>query len=177
MHVANDPVNNAMGPTASSVLTDTTAVINSDINLFYDNPLHSNESYADYGGYLPKYQGGEYFKFYYDMEDLKTAENAVEDVAISWTRAGQWLPWMHMGQTLGGIYYSCSGGRAKDLSHMPQWLQEDVKTRLPLYLHAPYSYDPEEPNDTSSTVFMESFDEYLAGEQFPLPAPDEMKKH
>jgi len=173
MHVANDPVNNEVYPTLLTQLTADTAVINQDVPLFYPQPMHGNLSYWPYGGLYEYYEGGEFFKFYFSLADLKTAKYAVEDVAISWTRVSQWLPWMKMGKIEGGVFYSCVGGRAKDLSGMPEWLQEDVYERLPLYTHAPRSFNPEEPNESSITVFMENFDEYLAGAEFPLPAPDE----
>ena len=81
---------------------------------------------------------------------------------------------MHMGDNHPGeIFYTTTGARTKDLSMMPQWLIDDVTTRLPLYLHAPSSYDPGVPNETSQTYFMKNFDAYLAGEKFPLPAPAE----
>jgi hypothetical protein len=173
-HVANDPVNNGMGASDYTIVTPTMGAIDSDVPLFYPNPLHGNSSYDEYGGSYPYYEAGEFFKFYFSVDSLKSSTNAVEDVAISWTRVSQWLPWMKMGDIEGAVFYSCSGGRANDLSKMPQWLQDDVKTRLPLYLHSPATYDPEEPNDTSQTVFMEHFDEYLSGVEFPLPAPDEL---
>jgi hypothetical protein len=169
VHVANDPVNTEMSSVPIQSLSETDAVIVSDIPLFYPNPLHSNASYSKYGGYLPYYEAGEYFKFYFKKADLQESKNAVEGVSISWNRVGPWLPWMKMGSAEGGVLYSCIGARAADMSSLPEWLVDDVKTRLPLYLHAPTEY--EEPNETSQTYFMENFDAYLAGAVFPLPAP------
>jgi hypothetical protein len=94
VHVANDPVNNKMYPTPVTRLDEHTSVINSDFPLFYDNPLHANASYYEYCGDVKYYEGGEFFKFYYHPEDLKSATNAVNDVPISWTRTGQ-VPWSH----------------------------------------------------------------------------------
>jgi hypothetical protein len=74
----------------------------------------------------------------------------------------------------GEIFYSTSGARSSDLSALPQWLIDDVNSRLPLYLHAPSKFDPSIPNETSQSYFMKNFDAYLAGEQFPLPAPAEI---
>ena len=168
VHVANDPVNTEMSSVPIQSLSETDAVIVSDIPLFYPNPLHGNASFDEYGGYLPYYEAGEFFKFYFKKADLES-ENAVENVPISWNRVGPWLPWMKMGSVEGGVLYSCTGAKAAGLSTLPDWLVNDVKTRLPLYLHAPTV--SEEPNETSQTYFIENFDEYLAGAVFPLPAP------
>ena len=173
VHVSNDPVNGGMGSVGYTMLNSDKAVIASDIPLFYPNPLHANSTYERYGGLYPNYEAGEFFKFYFSMNDLKSSASAVTDVSISWTRLSQWMPWMTMGSTPGELFCSCIGARAADLSHLPQWLQDDVTTRLPLYLHAPRVYNPETPNETSQTVFMRGFGSFLAGEVFPLPAPDE----
>jgi len=118
-HVANDPVNTGLGNVPIQSLSATDAVIVSDVPLLYPNPMHSNPAYVEFGGYLPYYEGGEFFKFYFKKADLENADNAVVDVPISWNRVGTWLPWMKMGSNEGGVLYSCTGARAADLSTLP----------------------------------------------------------
>ena len=148
-------------------LNEKDAAITSNFPLFYPNPLHSNSSFSEYGGSQPFYQAGEFFRWYFSKEDLASAET-VERVQISWSRMGPWMPWMKMGEIPGWVVYSCSGARAANISSLPKWLQEDVQTRLPLFLHAPEEYSA--PNESSQTYFSKHFDSYLAGDQFPLPA-------
>jgi hypothetical protein len=169
VHVSNDPVNNKVYPVVIQNLNNHSSVIVADVPLFYPNPLHNNVTFIPYGGDAPYYQAGEFFKFYFDPQDLNREHVQVNDVSISWSRTSQYLPWMKMASREGSLVYSCIGARKKDLAEMPQWLVADVQTRLPTYLHAPASYNPDVPNETSSTYFMKHFAEYLAGAQFPIP--------
>ena len=176
VHVANNPVNNPMGPVVYSVLNAAQdSVMAADIPLYYPNPLYGNASYASYGGTDEFYEAGEFFKFYFRQDELKSQPTTVNNVAISWSRIQEgFLPWMKMGNTAGTMFYSCSGAKAEDLSGMPKWLVADISKRLPLFLHAPKSYNPDEPNETSQTYFMENFNAYLQSEEFPIAAPDEL---
>jgi hypothetical protein len=45
-----------MGGTEYTMVDSTHAVIDSDIPLFYPNPLYGNESFIEYGGYLKYYE-------------------------------------------------------------------------------------------------------------------------
>ena len=78
--------------------SDAGQVLPLDVPLSYPNPLHGkwqrqyhvtrhtphvtrhnagNTSFDAYGGTLPLYQGGEFFKFYYDPRDLQSKPTKV----------------------------------------------------------------------------------------------------
>ncbi len=73
----------------------------------------------------------------------------------------------------GGILYSTQGARVADLSTMPEWLIQDVATRLPSYEHAPTTFNKEVPNETSLTYFQKHFEEYLNDVIFPIATVDD----
>ena len=89
---------------------------------------------------------------------------------FTWTRTSQWLPWMAMDGRDGRIIFTAAGSKATSFEALPQWLQNDITTRLPLYRHPPTCY-LNETSGTSWTYFGEHFDAYQAGAQFPVPAP------
>lgn len=70
--------------------------------------------------------------------------------------------------TLGGIFYSTQGARIPDLTSMPEWLVQDVNSRVPKYLYAPDTFNEEVPNETSLTYFKKHFEEYLNDTVFPI---------
>jgi hypothetical protein len=52
---------------------------------------------------------------------------------------------------------------------LPQLLQDEINTRVPLYRDAPE--DQLDTEDMTSWLYFEKhFDAYLAGETFPIPA-------
>lgn len=96
---------------------------------------------------------------------------SVSQVILSWDRIGPWLAWMKMGNRPGNMIYSATGSKVKSWTELPQLLQDEIKTRIPLYKDAPKSQlDVEDM--TSWIYFQQNFDAYLAGERFPLPAPE-----
>jgi hypothetical protein len=75
---------------------------------------------------------------------------------------------MKMGDRPGNLIYSAYGNKVSGLTELPQLLQDEINTRVPLYKNAPPSLlDVEDV--TSWLYFQENFDAYLAGETFPLP--------
>jgi hypothetical protein len=166
VHVSNDPVNSHLSPVSIEKITNQTGAVVSDITLFYPNPLNGNDTFQEYGGINKFYEAGEFFKFYFDLNDLNNSDDNLDKVTIAWNRIGPYLPWMKMGSIQGQIVYSTYGSKVESIKHLPDWLQDDVIKRLPLYLHAPKNY--ETPNETAFTYFKKHFDEYLRGEQFPI---------
>lgn len=168
IHVSNDPVNSKLSAVRIEKVSDSTGAIISDFPLFYPNPLYGNETFSEYGGLDRFYEAGEFFKFYFNFNELQNSKENVENVTIAWNRIGPYVPWMKMGNIKGQLVYSTFGKKDVNLDNLPKWLRDDVYIRLPLYIEAPITN--EKPNETAFTYFKKYFDEYIRGEQFPLPA-------
>lgn len=172
MHVANNPVQGHFkGKFPAPVEGDSTTFV-FDIFPTYPNPLAEDPKFAEYCPH-PTYQAAELFKITVPTADLLNADlPSVSQLKLSWDRIGQWLPWMKMSATPGHLIYSAYGSKVDGLSGLPQLLQDEINTRLPLYKDAPKSFlDGEDM--TSWLYFQQHFQEYLAGEVFPLPVARE----
>lgn len=77
------------------------------------------------------------------------------------------------GRSPGQLVYSAYGGKVSDFNELPQLLQDEINTRVPLYKNAPQScLDVEDI--TSWLYFQKHFDDYLAGVTFPLPVAEDI---
>lgn len=173
MHVANNPVQGQFqGKFPAQVEGDTTTFV-FDIFPTYPNPLRENPKLAEYSP-NPTYQAAELFKLTVPTADLFNSElSSVSQLRLSWDRIGQWLPWMKMGTRPGYLIYSAYGSKVNGLSELPQLLQDEINTRVPLYRNAPKSFlDVEDM--TSWLYFQQNFEAYLAGETFPLSVGEEL---
>lgn len=173
MHVANNPVQGYFkGKFPAPVEGDTTTFV-FDIFPTYPNPLAEDPKFAEYSPH-PTYQAAELFKISVPTADLFNSElTSVSQLKLSWDRIGQWLPWMKMGAKPGQLIYSAYGSKVNGFSQLPQLLQDEINTRVPLYKNAPKSF-LEGEDMTSWLYFQQHFDAYLAGETFPLPQPQEL---
>ncbi|MBW4643839.1 MAG: DUF1838 domain-containing protein [Goleter apudmare HA4340-LM2] len=172
MHVANNPVQgHFQGKFPAQVEADSTTFV-FDIFPTYPNPLAEDPKFAQYSPFAI-YQASELFKLTVPTADLWNSELlSVSQLKLSWDRIGQWLPWMKMGDRPGYLIYSAFGKKVDGLAQLPQLLQNEINTRIPLYKNAPRSFlDGEDM--TSWLYFQQHFDAYLAGETFPIPASDE----
>ncbi|OUL32285.1 hypothetical protein BV372_19370 [Nostoc sp. T09] len=172
MHVANNPVQGEFkGKFPAQVEGDSTTFV-FDIFPTYPNPLAADSKFAEY---CPQqiYQAAELFKLTVPTADLENSELAsVSQLKLSWDRIGQWLPWMKMGDRPGQLIYSAIGSKVNGFTELPQLLQDEINTRVPLYKNAPKSFlDGEDM--TSWLYFQQHFDAYLAGEIFPKPIAEE----
>ena len=175
-HVANNPVMGGFGPGDGEFPLDTVmngkiATSVQDINLYYPNPMAHQEHFMEYS---PQdwYEGGEFFKWFIDADELKTEGPSISDKAYyAWSRTSQWLPWMKMGDRPGTLLYSTTGSVVDSIDDLPPYMVKDIRERLPLYANAPKCVLDME-DETSWTYFMKNFDAYLNGDQFPVPAPD-----
>jgi hypothetical protein len=79
---------------------------------------------------------------------------------------------MKMGNRTGQLIYSASGLKVNSVTDLPQLLQDEINTRVPLYKNAPKSRLDQE-DMTSWIYFKKHFEAYLAGEKFPLQEVDE----
>ncbi|MDM9382537.1 DUF1838 domain-containing protein [Chlorogloeopsis sp. ULAP01] len=173
MHVANSPVQgNFRGKFPALVDGDSTTFM-FDIFPTYDNPLTEDSKLAQYSP-QSTYQAAELFKITVPTADLFNEEmSSVSQLRLSWDRIGQWLPWMNMGDRPGYLIYSAYGSKVSGFNELPQLLQDEINTRVPLYKNAPKSCSDEVEDMTSWLYFQQNFDAYLAGERFPLPVTEE----
>ena len=79
---------------------------------------------------------------------------------------------MKLGSKAGYLFYSSQGARVDSYYELPELIQEQIRTRVPLYRHAP-SCMLAAPSVSSWTYFKQYFAEYLAGATFPIPATTE----
>ena len=151
---------------------DGTATFLFDLFPTYPNLLAEEPRFIEYSP-NPIYQAAELFKLTVPTEDLLNSEiQSVSKLLLSWDRIGPWLPWMKMGNRPGNLIYSATGCKVKNFEELPQLLQAEINTRVPLYKDAPQ--DQLETEDmTSWLYFKEHFEAYLAGEKFPIPTAAE----
>lgn len=171
VHVANDPVqqNYPNTSTFQGQVNDDSTIFPLDIPLFYPNPLYGNASYVPYS---PQrwYQAGEFFKFIVPTKDLKKKhKDTIDDVLVSWTRTGPWLPWMKQGEAHGYLLYSSQGAKIPSLDQLPWVMQEEIENRVQVYQSAPTCV-LNASSVSSWTYFKKYFDAYIAGAEFPIPS-------
>jgi len=162
IHVANDPVNQrptfAQGPAGpyqfNAIFKDGQVLVLTEVPLFYPNPLA-----GDYQSYVGgTYQAIEMFGSYLKESDLLDAtKNAVDNVAISWTRVSQWLPWMEMGDRPGQLMFHAAGMRLKRYDDLPESIKQEINANYPIY-QTPPPLDDARPNETSWTHFKKVLD-------------------
>ena len=154
LHVSNDPVNFTIGA-APFVEHGDELIFNLEVQLAYPSLL----PVAEYPRYSASntYQSVELFNLYVDRADLEDATSTSAPVSISWTRVGQFLPWMQLGQSPGHLIYHARGYKlAGGWDDLPERLKVFVRERAPAYRHAPSS--DESPNATSWGVFKAAYD-------------------
>ena len=149
VHVFNDPVNHTItGGSANRLGDDVTW--NLEVMLRYPSPL----PIADYpeNSASNTYQASELFNFYAKMSDLNDPDLDTVPVNISWTRVGQFLPWMKAGQTPGKLIYHTYGKKLLGgFDELPEDIKAYVLDVAPEYAQAPLT--DESPNATSWKVF------------------------
>jgi hypothetical protein len=156
VHVWNDPVNfnfvaSTWKPLASSEI-GFNVTLNSDVPLAYPSPLPVAQ-YPDYSA-SNLYQGFELFNYYTNRIGLDAPGIKNAPAEISWTRVGQWLPWMQMAQATGGLVYSARGQKlAGGYEALPQRVRDIVEAQHPEYAHAPESWPTGVRSETSWTYF------------------------
>ena len=173
VHVANNPVQG--GPFTGEYPTRVEGEFTTfsfDLFTHYSNPLAGDDRFLPYSP-NPIYQAAELFKLTVPTADLRNPDcTTVSKLILAWDRIGPWLPWMQMGDRPGQLIYSSSGKKVFDFKDLPDLLQDQIETRMPIYRHAPPA-ELDCDNVTSWTYFRQHFDAYLAGAQFPLPQTEE----
>lgn len=160
VHVWNDPVNFGVGPVNFTEHGDR-LIFFSDVFLAYRSPLAGDERHAPYSA-GDVYQGAEMFNFYVSRRDLQNEALAVVPVEISWTRVGQLLPWMQMGDTPGRLVYAARGWKLEGgYDELPERIRAFVTAQgMEQYQHAPSALPAGyTPNGTSWRYFADLFDD------------------
>lgn len=167
IHVWNDPVNQKFpyiikenyeqNPSESTVygipytqLGEDVVCFYADIFLTYPSLITRKEFPQNVQSDL--YQGAELFQFFVRKSDLENTMLTDIPATISWTRIGQWLPFMNMGNKEGNLVYQCRGYKVLEgFEGLPQDVKEYVRTKQPIFQHAPTEYS--QPNETSWSYF------------------------
>ena len=167
VHVWNDPVNQNFPykikdnykkkPTESSVyglpyseLGEDMICFYADIFLTYPSKITREEFPNNVQSDL--YQGAELFQFFVRKDDLENSMLTDVPATISWTRIGQWLPFMEMGNQEGNLVYQCRGYKVLEgFEGLPQDVKDYVLEKQPVFQHAPTEYT--QPNETSWSYF------------------------
>ena len=135
IHIQNDPVNFTVGEVDYVELGDLIA-FRMEVPLTYPSPLPVEE-YPEYSA-GNTYQSTELFNFYTRRSDLENADLESVPAHISWTRVGQYLPWMKMGQRAGKLVYHAQGYKVMDgWEGLPADLREWVESNAPEFAEAP----------------------------------------
>jgi len=155
VHVYNDPVNFKLSAPDFRAHGDVISWF-FDVNLVYPSPL----SLARYGKFSAgdTYRSMEIFNFLVKQEDLQDEKVQSAPTQMTWSRVGQFLPWMKMGSQSGELVYSTSGYKVRDgFAGLPQNLRDLVLSRAPKYASAPREFN--KPNMTSWRFFKQQYDD------------------
>jgi len=135
VHVQNDPVNFQVGG-ADYIELDDTIAFRMEVLLAYPSSLPVDD-YPEYSA-GNTYQSVELFNFYADRADLEDPDQLSVPAHISWSRFGQYLPWMKMGQRPGKLVYHVQGYKVMEgWEGLPQDLREWVEENAPEHQDAP----------------------------------------
>lgn len=157
VHCWNDPVNqqflvDGAGPMSGGIPTtrqDDDLYWHAEVSLAYPSPLPA--SLYPTAARTDTYHSLEMFQFFSKVGDLEDDKPSA-DCQISWTRVGQWLPWMEMGNRPGRLVYHCRGKKLKrGYADLSQSVRHYVESRHPEYNSAPTDFT--RPNETSWSYF------------------------
>lgn len=136
VHVQNDPVNFQVSGGDYAEIGDMLA-FRMEVLLSYPSAL-SVDDHPEYSA-SNTYQSVELFNFYASRDDLENPALESVPAHISWTRYGQYLPWMKMGQRDGKLVYHTQGYKTLDWTDLPADLRSWVDENAPEYRDAPSS--------------------------------------
>lgn len=167
-HVANNPVQRRFKNSVPAIVAGDMTTFVVDVFPLYPNPLASDARLSVYSP-QPIYEAAEMFKLTVPTAELQDPEiTSVSQMMLNWHRIGPWLPWMKMSDRPGNLVYSAWGGKVAGFRDLPQLLQDEINTRLPLYKNAPACKLGKE-DITSWNYFKKHFDAYRRAEIFPIP--------
>jgi hypothetical protein len=167
IHVWNDPVNQRFPyiikenynqkPKESTVYSIPYSQLGEDVVCFYADifltyPSKITRKEFPQNVQSDLYQGAELFQFFVKKSDLENSMLTDIPATISWTRIGQWLPFMNMGNTEGNLVYQCRGYKVLEgFEGLPEDIKDYVRAKQPTFEHAPTEYS--QPNETSWSYF------------------------
>ncbi len=157
LHVANDPVNFSAGPVNFSQFGNRVSFY-SDVLISYRSPLAGESALSPFSA-SDVYQSNELFNFYTARKDLENPNLRSVPVDISWTRVGQYLPWMQMGDRPGKLIYHVRGYKVLEgLEGLPSDLINwTIDVAGPKFLTSPTEVPRGyQPNATTWRVFKEN---------------------
>ncbi len=155
--VANDPVNSSpfwvdtTGPRLQFQHFGDTDLLFFTVTLplFYPNPLGGD--HQDYTG--GHYHAMEMFNFAAQRSRLlASADQDIDNVAVSWSRISPWLPWMKMGGRPGELVVHAASTRLAAWQQVPEPLRSQIAGEFALYQNPP-ALDDTRPNQTTWTNF------------------------
>ena len=103
-------------------------------------------------GFDKNYTAAEMFDFYVPKDELNKT-TPPQNVFVSWTRVGPWLPWMKMNRTDGVMIFHARSQRLESFEQLPERIKKEVREKYPTYLTAPTTVDPTKLNETSWTFY------------------------
>ena len=135
LHVQNDPVNFQISG-AEVVEMGDMVVFPMEVILTYESALPVDQ-YPQYSA-GNTYESSELFNFYTTKAALNDTTQKSVPAHISWTRVGQYLPWMQAGQLDGQLIYHAQGRKLTNgWDDLPSKLQRWVEDNAPEYQTAP----------------------------------------
>jgi hypothetical protein len=116
--------------------------------------------YPDYSA-GPLFQQSELLTYSTNRVELDTPLIRSVTAEVSWTRVGQWLPWMQMSSAPGQVLYRGRGTKLRNFDALPAMLKKYVDANFPEFRHAPTAFTA--PNESAWTDFKKRVDsgEYL----------------
>lgn len=152
----------------STLDSGTSRVVSFDYNTYVPNPLADRPEYKAYAPY-PFVQSSDAYKYIFPA---RTEGETIDPrtTVLSYSRSGPFEPWMKMGDRPGRVFLNYSGYRVLTFQDLPQELQDLISGRLPLFREAP-ACRLDLSIGTSWSRFEGQFKAYIAGDEFPLPAP------
>ena len=137
VHVKNDPVNFQISG-ADVVEMGDMVIFPMEVMLTYESPLPVEDFPEHSAGNT--YESSELFNFYTTREALNDTSLKSVPAHISWTRVGQYLPWMKAGQLEGQLIYHAQGQKLTNgWDDLPKKIRTWVEENAPEYKTAPES--------------------------------------
>lgn len=135
VHVTNDPVNFQISGADVTEMGEM-VVFPMEVILTYESPLPV-EDYPEYSA-SNTYESSELFNFFTTKAALRDPANDSVPAHISWTRVGQYLPWMQVGQLEGHLVYHAQGRKLTNgWDDLPSDIRAWVEENAPEYQRAP----------------------------------------
>lgn len=159
--------------TIQTLDSGTSRVVSFDYNTYTPNPLAAKPEYKAYAPY-PFVQSSDTYKYIFPVAPAGAPADPRSTI-LSYSRSGPFEPWMKMGEIKGHIFLNYSGYRVRTFAELPLSLQRLIDERMPLYREAP-PCRLDLSIGTSWSRFESQFKAYIAGEEFPLPAPLQAEK-